>query len=240
MDISEIRKKAKKLREKAESPEAEKTAREKASKPPPSSESKVEGGQRETETRVEQTPVRTEERAETVDTPGVEPGVGAQPEPPAPPHELHEAEGAEQGLPKAEEHVLEAVTFMLDSEEYAVDIYRVQEVIKQRKLTEVPTSSTHIIGVLSLRGSTVPVMNLRGRLGLPEKQTGELIIIVKDEEDLLGFLVDSIRRVVRVPVESLEPPPPLNTIGVELISAIGRDNDEPFIILEIDKVLEGV
>jgi purine-binding chemotaxis protein CheW len=133
---------------------------------------------------------------------------------------------------------LEAVTFMLDNEEYAIDISQIKEVIKSRELTDIPRAPTDIIGVLSLRGFTVPIMNLRRRIGLPEKQAGKLIIIVRDGDEVLGFLVDSVKRVVRVPESSLEPPPSIMTPGGELIKAIGRDNDESFILLHIGKVLE--
>ncbi len=154
-----------------------------------------------------------------------------------------EGDGDREGSAGQEEEAvsdphLEAVTFMLDNEEYAIDICQIKEVIKSRELTDIPRAPTDIIGVLSLRGFTVPIMNIRRRIGLPEKQAGKLIIIVRDGDEVLGFLVDSVKRVVRVPESSLEPPPSIKTPGGELIKAIGRYNDEAFILLQMDKVLE--
>jgi purine-binding chemotaxis protein CheW len=274
MDISEIRKKARELREKAEG-EARRGAKGEVKTsspappppPPPVSteagavaeagiesgiEAGVRGGQAETGAGVVKPALDAEKRAETapeeeVSGPAIEPepdaeGVPGQigdiPEagPPGPGGVEAEAESEEAG--KVHEPHLEAVSFMLDNEEYAIDISRIKEVIRARELTDVPRAPADILGVLSLRGSTVPIMNLRARLGLTESRGGKLIIIVRDEDEVLGFLVDSVKRVVRVPVSSLEPAPSLKTRGGELIKAVGRADDESFILLQMDKVLE--
>ena len=140
-----------------------------------------------------------------------------------------------------EDTEIEAITFLLDSEEYALDIVRVKEVIKNRESTDVPRSSDVMLGVISLRGTIVPIMDLRGRLGLPpaaERQ--QRIVIVKDGDDLMGLVVDSVKRVVRVMESALEAPPQIKTVDGKLISALGRSDGEPFILLELDRVVEKI
>ena len=113
-----------------------------------------------------------------------------------------------------------------------------KEVIKVRDLTEVPKAPRDIMGVISLRGVVIPVMNLRGRFGMPIKSSGERIIIVRDGTGLLGLLVDTVRHVVRVPEKSIEPAPSINTINGELIRGIGRHKGGMFILLDMQKMLE--
>jgi purine-binding chemotaxis protein CheW len=147
---------------------------------------------------------------------------------------------------KEEAETLQAIAFMLDNEEYAIEIGKLKEIITKRELTDVPRAPEGIMGVLSLRGVMVPVLNLRSRFGLPPTEDGERIIIVKDENDkdkddeLLGLLVDSVRHVVRIPLSTLEPPPTLNTIDEELIKGIGRYEGGSFILLDTDRMLEKI
>lgn len=146
-------------------------------------------------------------------------------------------QGDEETLQTAEEE-LEVITFRLDNEEYGIDINLVKEVIKTREITVVPRAPKDILGIISIRGAIVSVMNLRGRLGLPVKDDGERILIVKDGAGLLGLLVDSVRHVVRLPQSRIEPPPAINTIDSDVIKGIGRYKGGMFILLEMDKILE--
>ncbi|MBI4745442.1 MAG: chemotaxis protein CheW [Deltaproteobacteria bacterium] len=133
---------------------------------------------------------------------------------------------------------VEAIVFSLDNEDYGVEIHQVKEVIKVRDLTNVPNAPKDIMGVISLRGVVIPVMNLRGRFGMPMKNGGERIIIVRDGTGLLGLLVDTVRHVVRVPEKCIEPPPSINTIDGDLIRGIGRHKGGMFILLDMQKMLE--
>ncbi|MEK7851479.1 MAG: chemotaxis protein CheW, partial [Deltaproteobacteria bacterium] len=147
-------------------------------------------------------------------------------------------EEADENYEGAAEGEVEAVIFSMDKEDYGVDIHQVKEVIKVRELTAVPKAPRDIMGVISLRGAVIPVMNLRGRFGMPMENSGERIIIVRDGAGLLGLLVDSVRHVVRVPENSIEPPPSINTIDGELIRGIGRYKGGMFILLDMQKMLE--
>jgi len=146
----------------------------------------------------------------------------------------------EQGKEEAAKEVVETITFLLDKEEYALDIRLVKEIIKPRELTDVPRAPKDIMGVISLRGAVIPIMNLRGRLGMPMKEGGERIIIVRDGTSLLGLIVDNVKHVVRVPKNNIEPPPSVNNIDGEFIKGIGRYKGEMFILLELEKILESM
>lgn len=154
-------------------------------------------------------------------------------------HGLFTDEEVQDLANEALEAEVEVITFLLDKEEYAVDIHQVKEVIKIRELTEVPKAPKDIMGVISLRGIVIPILNLRGRLGMPVKNDGgERIIIVRDGAGLLGLLVDTVRHVIRITEKSIEPPPAVNTIDGNLLSGIGRYKGGMFILLDIQKILE--
>ena len=133
---------------------------------------------------------------------------------------------------------LEAITFMLDDEEYGIDIEDIKEVIKPRELTDVPKAPSNIMGILSLRGVVVPVMDLRRRLAMGHDKEGERIIIVKDGDEQLGLVVGRIVGAVSLKRQAIEPPPSFSSIDGELISAICRYDGEAFILLNIGRVIE--
>jgi len=146
--------------------------------------------------------------------------------------------GANKAKEDASEEEVEAIVFSLDNEEYGIDIHQVKEVIKVRELTDVPKAPRDIMGVISLRGVVIPVMNLRGKFGMAMENKGERIIIVRDGAGLLGLLVDKVKRVVRLPEKSIEPPPSVSTLNGELIKGIGRYKGGMFILIDIKNLLE--
>lgn len=257
MDIAEIREKAKLLKDRKE----ELAAREEA---PPIAETVVEPekfdlpGHAETISEDISVPeiggrppkdlmdMEEESRVEEQIIKSWEQGLGnAMTEDPAPvycdpqkPETYADEEPKNIEGEEAVDEEVEAIIFSLDNEDYGVDIHQVKEVIKVRELTSVPNAPKDIMGVISLRGVVIPVMNLRGRFGMPIKNSGERIIIVKDGAGLLGLLVDAVRHVVRVPEKSIESPPSINTIDGELIRGIGRYKGGMFILIDTQKMLE--
>ncbi|MCK5236647.1 MAG: purine-binding chemotaxis protein CheW, partial [Deltaproteobacteria bacterium] len=149
-----------------------------------------------------------------------------------------EEENAEEATEKDADEMVQAISFMLDKEEYAIDVKYLKEIIQTRTLTDVPRAPAGLMGVLSLRGTIVPVINLRFRLGLPEDDNGEQIIIINDGEGYMGLLVDKVNHVLRIKKDTLEPSPSLNTINEDLISALGRHDRGAFILLNIERFLE--
>jgi len=125
-------------------------------------------------------------------------------------------------------------------EEYGIDILRIREIIKVRAGTEVPRAPRFVLGVISVRGVIVPVIDLRERLHLraDEAPRAPRILIVTRDEELLGLLVDSVRHVVRFTEESIEPPPPmLSGAEADFVSGIGRVYGRMVILLNLDAIL---
>ncbi|OGW20220.1 MAG: chemotaxis protein CheW [Nitrospirae bacterium GWB2_47_37] len=136
--------------------------------------------------------------------------------------------------------VLQLVTFTLGSEEYAVDILKVQEINRMKEITRVPNSPAYVEGVINLRGKVIPVVNIRKKFGLPEKATDEQsrIMIIDIQGITMGLVVDSVSEVLRVPSDIVEPAPPMtSTITTEFIRGIAKLEDRLIILLDMDRLL---
>ncbi len=132
------------------------------------------------------------------------------------------------------------LTFFLGSEEYAIEILKVQEIIGLMPITPVPKMPGYIRGVLNLRGKIVPVMNLRRRFGFPavEDTDETCIIVVQDAEHLMGVLVDKVSEVVDIAAEAIEDVPSVGMSGQsDYLAGIGKVDDSVKMIVEVHKVL---
>ncbi|MBF0608258.1 MAG: chemotaxis protein CheW [Candidatus Magnetobacterium sp. LHC-1] len=138
--------------------------------------------------------------------------------------------------------VLQLVTFTLGSEEYAVDILKVQEINRMTVITIVPNSPQYVEGVINLRGKVIPVVNLRKKFGIAEidNDSDARIMIVDIRGITMGMVVDSVSEVLRVPSTIVEATPPMATdISTEFINGIAKLADRLIILLDIDKLIEG-
>ncbi len=135
----------------------------------------------------------------------------------------------------------EYLTFLLGSEEYAVAIERVREVIKAPPVTEVPRAPDYIRGVVIVRGDVVPVFDPRRRLGLPPaapESRAPRIVIVESGEGPCGLLVDAVASVVRLAPGSIEPcPQGIAGASAEYIGGIGRAGERLFMVLDLGALL---
>lgn len=138
--------------------------------------------------------------------------------------------------------VLQLVTFHLGSEEYAIDILKVQEITRMVEITSVPNAPEHIEGVINLRGKVIPVINLRKRFGLgPRNADGNSRIIVVDIGTTVSLIVDSVSEVLRLSPDNVEPAPPITTRnGGEYIKGIGKLPNRMLILLDIEQCLRDV
>lgn len=133
--------------------------------------------------------------------------------------------------------VLQLVSFQLGPEEYAIDILGVQEIIRMVEITPVPNAPHYVEGVVNLRGKVIPIINLRMRLGLSstEHMKDTRIVVVDVGHVLLGFIVDSVEEVLRLPVECIEPPPLSGVGGVdEFHKGVGRVEGRLLILLNLE------
>lgn len=145
---------------------------------------------------------------------------------------------AEKDLDSKE--VLQLVTFRLGKEEFSMDILKVQEIIRIMDITRVPRTPDFIEGVINLRGRVTPVLDLRKRFGLPaDEKTNETRIIVVDIDNrTVGLKVDAVSEVLRLPADTVEPPPSLIT-GAEsdYIKGVGKLDGRLIILLDVSKIL---
>ena len=136
---------------------------------------------------------------------------------------------------------IELLGFMLSDEQYALDILEIKEIVRLQAITPVPRSPAWLKGIVTLRGVIVPIFDLRSRLGLAEIEHGPetRIVVVYRGEEFAGLIVDSITQVMRLPVESIEPPP--QTIGqveAEYLRGVARFRDQLVILLNLSRVVE--
>ncbi len=143
-------------------------------------------------------------------------------------------------LKENNDQILQLVSFKLGKEEFGVDILKVQEIIKLIEITAVPNAPKFVEGVINLRGRVIPIIDLRIRLGMERKDLDNKsrIIVVEIDNKTIGFIVDEVNEVLRIPTNIIEPPPDM-VIGIDTdyIIAVGKLEDRLLILLDLEKVL---
>ncbi len=132
------------------------------------------------------------------------------------------------------------VTFSLASEEYGVDIMKVQEIIGYQGFTKIPNLPPFIKGVLNLRGSVIPVIDLRAKFALEEKEYTKytVIILLSVLGRIMGMIVDAISDVVSFADDEMEETPDFGAqIHTKFIKGMGKRDGNFIILLDIDKVM---
>ena len=135
------------------------------------------------------------------------------------------------------------LTFTLDSERYALDIGKVREVLEFGTVTRVPRTPEFMRGVINLRGSVVPVVDLRLKFGMPRtERTIDTCIVIAEvtidgETTVLGALADSVQEVLDLEPNQIDPPPRVGArLDTSFIRGMGKRDDDFIIILDIDRV----
>jgi purine-binding chemotaxis protein CheW len=139
-----------------------------------------------------------------------------------------------------DEEILQLVTFHVDEEEFGVGILEVREINRMMEITRVPHAPGFVEGVINLRGQVIPVVDLRKRFGLGEveRDKNTRIVVVELGETVVGFLVDSVSEVLRVPTSIVEPPPPIvGGIDSEYIEGVVKLEDRLLILLDLRRLL---
>ena len=135
---------------------------------------------------------------------------------------------------------LKLIVFKLGPEEYGLDILRVQEIKRLMKITRVPSTPQFIKGVINLRGSVLPVIDLRTRLELTENELTDAarIIVVLVNENIVGFIVDEVVEVTTMSRENVESVTSLsNGISAEYFSGIAKAENRLFILLNPENIV---
>lgn len=136
---------------------------------------------------------------------------------------------------------MQLVVFNLSNETYGLDIAAVHEIIRMQSITDIPRTPEFVEGVINLRGRIVPVIDLRKRFGLEEVAPTNMtrIIVVEVETTTVGMVVDAVSEVLRLPADSIEPPPAvISGLDIEFIQGVGKLGEQIVVLLDLDKVLK--
>ncbi|KAB0669401.1 chemotaxis protein CheW [Oryzomonas sagensis] len=135
------------------------------------------------------------------------------------------------------------LTFKLDEEVFALDVAKVREILEYTGITKVPQTPDFMRGVINLRGSVVPVIDLRLKFGMSatERTVNTCIIVVEveleDETLILGVLADSVQEVIEMEPEQIEAAPHIGThLNTDFIKGMGKHDNRFIMILDSDKI----
>jgi purine-binding chemotaxis protein CheW len=139
----------------------------------------------------------------------------------------------------AQTDLLQIVSFRLGAEEFGLEILKVQEIIRAQDLTRVPNLPNFVEGVINLRGKVIPVIGLRRWFGLEQRPHDKYtrIIVVEARGTVLGFIVDSVSEVLRIPSNTVEPPPRIGKVERDYIAGVGRLDDRLLLLLNLDRLM---
>lgn len=148
-------------------------------------------------------------------------------------------------LSKAEIHTdsIQFVTFTISNNIFAIDIQNVQGINRLVEVTKLPNSLPFIEGIINLRGNIIPLINLSKRLGFDhnesEKQNHFIVVLIKGI--LYGFIVSLVERVIKIPKELIELPPP-NSLKIDskYVEGIAKLDDKLIIILNLDNLFSNL
>ncbi len=136
--------------------------------------------------------------------------------------------------------IVQLVGFVIGEEEYAVPILAIQEIIKPFPWTRVPQVPKYVVGVFNMRGSVIPLIDLRLKFGLsPKKHSDDTrFIVMRDGDDVAGFIIDRLTMAIRIDKKDIGPAP--DTINGEdtTIDGVGKQEDRIITILKVNKLLE--
>jgi len=141
--------------------------------------------------------------------------------------------------PRADD-LIQLAAFRLGDEEFAIDIMRIKQIIPPQRITKVPKAPRFVEGVVELRGSILPIVDLRRRFDLPnlELTRASKYIIVSIEGRLVGLVVDAVSQVLRVPRTDVKPPPEFGpAAGPNFFSGVYQIGGRMVMILDLDQIL---
>jgi purine-binding chemotaxis protein CheW len=142
------------------------------------------------------------------------------------------------------DELIQLVSFMLDSEEYGVEVLKVREIIRMPSITKMPNAAQHVEGIINLRGKVIPIISMRKRFGGPEYQNDNQtrIIIMDVASGMTGFIVDGVSEVIRVRSSEIQPPPSMASggIGQEFITGVVNRKEKLLIIMDVNRMFSEV
>jgi purine-binding chemotaxis protein CheW len=136
---------------------------------------------------------------------------------------------------------LQIVSFKIGNEEYGINILDVQEINRMTQIISIPNTPAFIEGIVNLRGRIIPIVDLRTKLGLHKKETDNStrIVVIDLEGKTIGFIVDSVSQVLRIPANISEPPPELiSGVNRKFIKSVVKLESNLLILLELNTLFD--
>jgi purine-binding chemotaxis protein CheW len=151
-----------------------------------------------------------------------------------------QSEQQNRGVVSQLEDAVQLVGFIIGDEEYSVPILNIQEIIKPISWTRVPQTPPYVLGVFNLRGSVIPLIDLRLKFGLQtKKHTDETrFIVMKDGNEVAGFVIDRLTEALRIRKSDIGPAPDTMQDSETMIDGVGKQSDRIITILKVNKLLE--
>ncbi len=136
--------------------------------------------------------------------------------------------------------IVQLVGFIIGEEEYAVPILTIQEIIKPIRWTRVPQTPAYVLGVFNLRGSVIPLIDLRLKFGLGAKNHNEetRFFVLKQGDEVAGFVIDRLTMAIRIKKSDIGPAPDTMAGDDSMIEGVGKQDDRILTILKVNKLLE--
>lgn len=138
------------------------------------------------------------------------------------------------------DNIVQLVGFVIGEEEYAVPILSIQEIIKPITWTRVPQTPAYVLGVFNLRGSVIPLIDLRRKFGLGAKNHNEetRFFVLKQGDEVAGFVIDRLTMALRINKTDIGPAPDTIAGDDSMIEGVGKQDDRILTILKVNKLLE--
>jgi purine-binding chemotaxis protein CheW len=147
---------------------------------------------------------------------------------------------SEQDIHLKGKDIIHVVSFVLHNEEYAIEITKVKEIILLEGVTRVPQMPDFIEGIINLRGTVIPVIDLRKRFGLPADTDPDQtrIVVTRMENRIVGIIVDAVSQVMKIPKANIQPPPETiaGLVG-KYLTGVAKLEDRMVIMLDIECIM---
>jgi len=136
--------------------------------------------------------------------------------------------------------VVQLVGFIIGEEEFSVPILSIQEIIKPIEWTRVPQTPDYVLGVFNLRGTVIPLIDLRLKFGLQSENMTDntRFMVMKNETETAGFVIDRLTEAIRLKKHEIGSAPETAMQEKTMIEGVGKQNDKILTILKVDKLLE--
>lgn len=149
-------------------------------------------------------------------------------------------EGSKTASDSVTEELLQLVSFKIGSEEYGIDILKVQEINRMPDITKVPQAPHFVDGVINLRGKVIPIINTRRKFNLEQKEHDKdtRIVVADINGEVIGLVVDSVNEVLRIPGSIVESPPNVAIeSGADYITGVARLDNRLLILLDLGRLV---